>query len=105
MQDRLKIEADNLAPNANVVKDVLTKGEAKAAAGTAAQGGIAGKIDCKVWPLRKEALNSDRFKTGYTERNASNLFTGRIKLSKKSLRRSLKHCANEEEISALQYVW
>ena len=33
---------DNLAPNANIVKDVLTKGEAKAATGTAAQGGISG---------------------------------------------------------------
>jgi len=33
---------DNLAPDANVVKDVLTKGEAKAATGTAAQGGISG---------------------------------------------------------------
>ena len=97
---------DNLAPNANIVKDVLTKGETKAAAGTAAQGGISGKIDySKVWPLRKEALNSDRFRTEYTKRNASNLFTGQIKLSKKSLRRSLNHCANEEEISALQYVW
>lgn len=34
---------DTLAPNANVIKDVLTKGEAKAAAGTAAQGGISGQ--------------------------------------------------------------
>ena len=33
---------DNLAPNANIVKDVLTKGETKSAAGTAAQGGISG---------------------------------------------------------------
>ena len=33
---------DNLAPNANIVKDVLTKGEAKAATETAAQGGISG---------------------------------------------------------------
>lgn len=97
---------DTLAPNANVVKDVLTNGEAKATAGAAAQGGITGKIDySKVWPLRKEALNSDRFRTEYTKRNASNLFTGQIRLSKKSLRRSLNHCANEEEISALQYVW
>ena len=35
---------DNLAPNANIVKDVLAKGETKAAAGTAAQGGISGGI-------------------------------------------------------------
>ena len=45
---------DNLAPNANIVKDVLTKGEAKAAAGTAAQGGINALPKAKQTSLRKD---------------------------------------------------
>ena len=49
---------DNLAPNANVVKDVLTKGEAKAATGTAAQGGISGGIETKAIFERAKQIKS-----------------------------------------------
>ena len=49
---------DNLAPNANIVKDVLTKGEAKAATGTAAQGGISGGIETKAIFERAKQIKS-----------------------------------------------
>lgn len=49
---------DNLAPNANIVKDVLTKGETKAAAGTAAQGGISGGIETKAIFERAKQIKS-----------------------------------------------
>ena len=49
---------DNLAPNANIVKDVLTKGETKAATGTAAQGGISGGIETKAIFERAKQIKS-----------------------------------------------
>lgn len=49
---------DTLAPNANIVKDVLTKGEAKAATGTAAQGGISGSIETKAIFERAKQIKS-----------------------------------------------
>ena len=96
---------DTLAPNAEVVNKVLTKGEAKAAAGTVSRKSVTGHIDYStVLPLRKEALASGKFEFGEIK-DMPNLLSSKLLPSKSSLKRTLNHCINEEEISALEYIW
>lgn len=96
---------DTLTPNTEVVKNVLTKYEAKAVTGEVSKNSITGYIDfSKVRILRQQALTSDEFELKGLQ-DYSNLFTEKILLKFSALKNTVNHCINEEELAALKYVW
>ena len=99
---------DNLAPNANIVKDVLTKGETKAAAGTAAQGGTAGGItpaNKAEWKtLKKQAKREARGYTPGIRYDKERLYTHRYTMSKNDRNCMLVHCHTEDELEAVKQL-
>lgn len=63
------------------------------------------KTNSKIVELRNEALNSSGRFTIKDKVNLNNLATKELSLKKKSLKRTLSHCFNDEEIEALEYIW
>ena len=96
---------DTLAPNANIVKDVLTKGEAKAATGTAAQGGISGGItpaDKAEWKtLKKQAKREARGYTPGIRYDKERFYTHRYTMSAEDRQCLFSHCYTEDELEAV----
>ncbi len=99
---------DNLAPNANIVKDVLTKGETKAAAGTAAQGGISGGItpaNKTEWKeLRKQAKREAKGYAPGIRYDKEKFYTHRYTMSKNDRNCMLVHCHTEDELEAVKHL-
>ena len=101
----LLYRVDTLTPNIAVIKNVLTKYEAKAVTGEVSKNSITGYIDfSKVRTLRQQALTSDEFELNGLQ-DYSNLFTEKILLKFSALKNTVNHCINEEELAALKYVW
>ena len=99
---------DNLAPNANIVKDVLTKGKTKAAAGTAAQGGISGGItpaNKTEWKeLRKQAKREAKGYAPGIRYDKERFYTHRYTMSKNDRNCMLAHCHTEDELEAVKHL-
>ena len=99
---------DNLAPNANIVKDVLTKGETKAAAGTAAQGGISGSItpaNKAEWKeLKKQAKREAKGYTPGIRYDKERFYTHNYTLSKNDRNCMLTHCYTDDEVNAVKQI-
>lgn len=101
----LLYRVDTLTPNIAVIKNVLTKYEAKTVTGEVSKNSITGYIDfSKVRILRQQALTSDEFELKGLQ-DYSNLFTEKILLKFSALKNTVNHCINEEELAALKYVW
>ena len=99
---------DNLAPNANIVKDVLAKGETKAAAGTAAQGGISGGItpaNKTEWKeLRKQAKREAKGYTPGIRYDKERFYTHNYTMSKNERNCKLTHCYTDDEVKAVKQI-
>lgn len=99
---------DNLAPNANIVKDVLTKGETKAAAGTAAQGGISGGItpaNKTEWKeLRKQAKREAKGYAPGIRYDKERFYTHNYTMSKNDRNCMLTHCYTDDEVKAVKQI-
>lgn len=99
---------DNLAPNANIVKDVLTKGETKAAAGTAAQGGISGGItpaNKAEWKeLRKQAKREAKGYAPGIRYDKERFYTHNYTMSKNDRNCMLNHCYTDDEVKAVKQI-
>lgn len=99
---------DNLAPNANIVKDVLTKGETKAAAGTAAQGGISGGItpaNKTEWKeLRKQAKREAKGYAPGIRYDKERFYTHHYTMSKNDRNCMLTHCYTDDEVKAVKQI-
>lgn len=99
---------DNLAPNANIVKDVLTKGEAKAAAETAAQGGMSGGItpaNKTEWKeLRKQAKREAKGYTPGIRYDKERFYTHNYTMSKNDRNCMLNHCYTDDEVKAVKQI-
>lgn len=99
---------DNLAPNANIVKDVLTKGEPKAAAGTAAQGGISGGINpankAEWKELKKQAKREAKGYTPGIRYNKERFYTHRYTMSAEDRQCLFAHCYTDDELEAVKQL-
>lgn len=99
---------DTLAPNANIVKEVLTKGEAKASAGTAAQGGTAGGItpaNKAEWKaLKKQAKRETKGYAPGIRYDKEHFYTHHYSMSAEDRQCLFAHCYTEDELEAVKQL-
>ena len=99
------LRVDNLRVKTDWAADILTKSGASATTGTAASGGTLGKDFWRIIERRKSMLNSGELPVSMDTSTQSNLASGCIRQSKKSLNRILQHCSTNEELDAANYIW
>lgn len=99
------LRVDNLRVKTDWAADILTKSGASATTGTAASGGTLGKDFWRIIERRKSMLNSGELPVSMDTSAQSNLASGCIRQSKKSLNRILQHCSTNEELDAANYIW